>query len=547
MHPPMLAQERPPISQQLLHPDQSMSKLILINSTPEETRVALVENQALAEMHIERARDRGIAGNIYQGKVVRVLPGMQAAFVDIGLAKAGFLHVSDFYPGVGDLPLVDAELLDRDTESLADAPPEPIPTDILAAPPSTEEAPALAPYPDPIEDRLNRGDEILVQVAKEPLGSKGARITSHVSLPGRYLVYLPTTNHLGVSRRIEDEEERQRLRDIVLALKPPGAGFIIRTVCVGLSRSELQADMRFLTKLWNRILKRSDDVSAPCQLHYDMDLTLRSIRDLFTPDVTRVVVDRADDYQRILDFVDSFDPRLRSHVELYDAPEPLFDQYGIEQAISRALERRVWLKSGGYIVIDQTEALTTIDVNTGRYVGKHNHEETVLTTNLEAAREIVDQLRLRNIGGIIIVDFIDMMDTANQQHVMDAFDAALKQDKMRSNILKISELGLVEMTRKRTRASLPQILTESCPTCDGRGRIVSVTTIAYEAMRRIRQVARAAPEATRIVVRASATVAAFLCEEESAAMDRLERETSCRVTVEAIEGSDLAHLDVRAI
>ncbi len=523
-----------------------MSKLILISSTPEETRVALVENQGLAEMHIERARDRGIVGNIYKGKVVRVLPGMQAAFVDIGLAKAGFLHVSDFYPGVGELPLIDADLLDRDV------PPDAVAGgDDLKTTPDTpsfaDEIPSPPVMPDPIENRLHRGDEILVQVAKEPLGSKGARITSHISLPGRYLVYLPTTNHLGVSRRIEDADERQRLRDIVLALKPPAAGFIVRTVCVGLSRRELEADMRFLIKLWNRILKRSEDVSAPCQLHYDMDLTLRSIRDLFTPDVTSVVVDRAVDHQRILEFVDSFAPRLKPRIELHETSEPLFDQYGIEQAISRALERRVWLKSGGYIVIDQTEALTTVDVNTGRYVGKHNHEETVLKTNLEAAREIVDQLRLRNIGGIIIVDFIDMMDPANQQRVMDAFDTALKQDKMRSNILKISELGLVEMTRKRTRASLLQLLTESCPSCDGRGRIVSIATIAYEAMRRIRKVANAAPEASRIVVRASPAVATFLCEEEAAAIDRLERETACRVTVESVEGVDHARLDVRAM
>ena len=524
-----------------------MSKLILISATPEEARVALVENQSLAEMHIERTRDRGIVGNIYKGKVVRVLPGMQAAFVDIGLAKAGFLHVSDFYPGVEELPMIDADAVDREVER---------DSTITAVPPASESpgtAPAgddAAPWPpqhDPIEDRLSRGDEILVQVAKEPLGSKGARITSHISLPGRYLVYLPTTNHLGVSRRIEDEAERQRLRDVVLALKPPGAGFIIRTVCVGLSHGELQADMRFLIALWNRILKRSETVSAPSLLHDDMDLTLRSIRDLFTPEIARVVVDRATDHKRILEFVDSFAPALTSRIELHESPEPLFDQYGIEQAISRALERRVWLKSGGYIVIDQTEALTTIDVNTGRYVGKHNHEETVLKTNLEAACEIVDQLRLRNIGGIIIVDFIDMMDPANQQRVMDAFDTALKQDKMRSNILKISELGLVEMTRKRTRASLPQMLTEPCPTCDGRGRVVSVTTMGYEAMRRIRQVARAAPEATRIVVRASPAVATFLREDESAAMDRLERETSCRITVETIDDSELSRLDVRAL
>ncbi len=521
-----------------------MSKLILINATPEEARVALVENQSLAEMHIERTRDRGIVGNIYKGKVVRVLPGMQAAFVDIGLAKAGFLHVSDFYPGVDELPLIDADLVDREGDR--DGTPA-ASSDTLSPSESADDAPPEPQHHDPIEDRLSRGDEILVQVAKEPLGSKGARITSHISLPGRYLVYLPTTNHLGVSRRIEDEEERQRLRDVVLAVKPPGAGFIIRTVCVGLSRSELQADMRFLIDLWNRILKRSEGVSAPALLHDDMDLTLRSIRDLFTPEITRVVVDRVEDHRRILEFVDSFAPALTSRVELHESPEPLFDQYGIEQAIGRALDRRVWLKSGGYIVIDQTEALTTIDVNTGRYVGKHNHEETVLKTNLEAACEIVDQLRLRNIGGIIIVDFIDMMDPANQQRVMDAFDSALKQDKMRSNILKISELGLVEMTRKRTRESLPQMLTESCPTCDGRGRVISVTTMAYEAMRRIRQVARAAPEATRIVVRASPAVAAFLCEDESAAIDRLERETSCRITIEAVEGSDTAHLDVHAL
>jgi ribonuclease G len=402
------------------------------------------------------------------------------------------------------------------------------------------------PPPVPLEERLSRGDEILIQVAKEPIGSKGARVTSHISLPGRYLVYLPTTNHLGVSRRIEDEAERQRLREIVLDLQPPGAGFIIRTVCVGLSKRELQADMRFLIKLWNRILKRSENASAPCQLHYDMDLILRSIRDLFTADVAKVIVDRAADYQRILDFVDSFAPRLKSRIELHTGAEPLFDQYGIEPAISRALERRVWLKSGGYIVIDQTEALTTIDVNTGRYVGKRNQEETVLKTNLEAAREIVDQLRIRNLGGIIIVDFIDMMDPVSRQCVMDAFDAALRQDKMRSNILKISELGLVEMTRKRTRASLSHLLTEACPSCDGKGRIKSVATVAYEIMRRIRYVAAVSPESARIVVRAHPAVVSFLCEEENATMDLLEREIERRVAVESFEAPDHARFEVQA-
>lgn len=524
-----------------------MANLILINSTPEEARVALVENDALAEIHVERARDRGIAGNIYKGKVVRVLPGMQAAFVDLGLPKAGFLHVSDFYPGVDELPAVDADAMEGDGDERAAAE---TPTPLLDVPPVPEFSVTAAetePAPAPIEERLHRGDEILIQVAKEPLGSKGARVTSHISLPGRYLVYLPTTNHLGVSRRIEDEEERQRLRDIVLAMKPPGAGFIIRTVCVGLSKRELEADMRFLIKLWNRILKRSaEDAAAPCQLHYDMDLILRSIRDLFTAEVAKVIVDRAADHQRILDFIESFAPRLKARVELHAGPEPLFDRYGVEPAISRALERRVWLKSGGYIVIDQTEALTTIDVNTGRYVGKRNQEETVLKTNLEAAREIVDQLRIRNLGGIIIVDFIDMVDPASRQRVMDAFDAALRSDKMRSNILKISELGLVEMTRKRTRASLSHLLTEPCPSCEGKGRIKSIATIAYEIMRRVRYVAGTAPGTGRIVVRAHAAVAAFLCEDESPAMDLLEREIGRRITVEPFEAPDQGRFEVQA-
>ncbi len=524
-----------------------MANLILINSNAEEVRVALIENDALAEIHVERARDRGIVGNIYKGRVVRVLPGMQAAFVDIGLPKAGFLHVSDFYPGVEELPTIDADMLERAAEGVATVEPDaPALLDPPTVPQFSVTAQTSEPRPIPLEERLRRGDEILIQVAKEPLGSKGARVTSHISLPGRYLVYLPTTNHLGVSRRIEDEAERQRLRDIVLPLKPPEAGCIIRTVCVGLSKRELQADMRFLIKLWNRILRRSEDASAPCQLHYDMDLILRSIRDLFTSDVTKVVVDRAADHQRILDFVDSFSPRLKARVELHTAPEPLFDQYGIEPAISRALERRVWLKSGGYIVIDQTEALTTIDVNTGRYVGKHDQEETVLKTNLEAAREIVDQLRLRNLGGIIIVDFIDMMDPASRQRVMDVFDAALRQDKMRSNILKISELGLVEMTRKRTRASLSHLLTEPCPSCEGKGRIKSVATIAYEIMRRVRAVAAAAPAASRIAVRAHPAVAAFLCEDESVAMDLLEREIERRITVEPFEAPDPGRFEVQA-
>lgn len=524
-----------------------MSKQLLINSTPEETRVALIENGTLAEFQIERACDRGLAGNIYRGKVVRVLPGMQAAFIDIGLAKAGFLHASDFHPGVADLPMIDEDALEHagaasEFASHEEPPNRPPERDATAR--GSEDAPI--PAPAPIEDGLAQGDEIIVQVAKEPFGSKGCRVTSHISLPGRYLVYLPTTSHLGVSRRIEDEAERQRLHDIVSAMKPAEAGFIIRTVCVNVSRPELEADMRFLIKLWNRTLKRGETATAPSLLHGDMDLILRSIRDSFTADIDSVVVDRPHDHQRILEFIDSFAPALKSRVELHCDPRPLFDPHGIEPALSRALERRVWLKSGGYIVIDQTEALTTIDVNTGRYVGKNNHEETVVTTNLEALHEIVDQLRVRNIGGIIIVDFIDMLDPANRERVMDAFDTALKQDKMRSNILEISELGLVEMTRKRTRASLSELLTEPCPTCEGRGRVKSITTIAYDVMRRIRHVAQTAPEASQLTVHAHPSVAAFLWEEEGSAMDRLEREVGCRITVEPLDASSHTRFEVHA-
>jgi len=527
-----------------------MSKQLLINATPEETRVALVENGTLAEFYIERASDRGLVGNIYCGKVVRVLPGMQAAFVDIGLAKAGFLHASDFQPGVADLPIIEEEALEQarvaalhaiDAEPIAAMPNADAATDEI-----DDSVPAPMPPPPPIEDGLARGDEIIVQVAKEPFGSKGCRVTSHVSLPGRYLVYLPTTNHLGVSRRIEDEAERERLHGIVMAMKPPEAGFIIRTVCVNVSQRELEADMRFLVRLWNDTLKRAETATAPSLIHGDMDLILRSVRDSFTADIDSVVVDRPHDHQRILEFVDSFAPALKSRVELHVDPRPLFDPHGIEPALSRALERRVWLKSGGYIVIDQTEALTTVDVNTGRYVGKTDHEETVVTTNLEAIHEIVDQLRVRNIGGIIIIDFIDMMDPANRERVMDAFDAALKDDKMRSNILKISELGLVEMTRKRTRASLSELLTDTCPACDGRGRVKSITTIAYDIMRRVRAVAQLAPEAQHLTVHAHPSVAAFLGEEEGPAMDRLEREIGCRITIEPVDDGNHTGFDVVA-
>jgi ribonuclease G len=476
----------------------------------------LLEKQRLIEIFIERSRDKGIAGNIYKGRVTRVLPGMQAAFVDIGLEKSAFLHGSDLYADLGE------EFFAEDGA-----------TPIEVVPDATAAPSKAAPRRAPIEERLKKGQEILVQVAKQPIGSKGARVTSLISLPGRHLVFTPSSHHLGVSRRIEDENERARLKEIVELERPAEGGFIIRTACEGLAKREIQGDIRFLLKLWNRIVHKSEQVDAPALLHYDMDLVLRTVRDLFTADTQRLVVDNPRDHQRILDFVDTVMPRLKARVELYEQPEPVFDHFGIEAQITKALDRKVWLKSGGYIVIDHTEALTVIDVNTGRYVGKRSQEETVLKTNLEAVKTIVEQLRLRNIGGLIVVDFIDMEDATSQRQVFDALAEALKKDKARSKLLPISELGLIEMTRKRTRESLMQLLTAECPGCDGRGHVRATATIAYEVLRRIQREGALNPTLIQITVNVHPTVAKFLHEEEDRSVQALEAKLSKKIVVKA--------------
>ncbi|MBI5967407.1 MAG: Rne/Rng family ribonuclease, partial [Deltaproteobacteria bacterium] len=419
-----------------------MSNEILINISSGETRVALLESGVLVELYLERRSEQGISGNIYKGRVVRVLPGMQAAFVDIGLDKAAFLYVTDVHQEFDDL-----ELLMRAREEDGNG--------LYVN--EEEEVPDLS-TPFQIEDLLHEGQEILVQVSKEPLGSKGARITSHISLPGRHLVLMPMVDNIGVSRRIENEAERRRLREIIQRIKPADCGLIVRTASEGKGEADLYQDLDFLLKMWNNVQKRKAASPVPSLVHKDLDITLRAIRDLFTQEVERVVIDSPEEYRKILDFCETFIPQLKSSVELYEKEEPLLDYYGIEMEISRALGRRVWLKSGGYIVIDMTEALTVIDVNTGRFVGKRNLEDTILKTNLEAVKEIAYQLRLRNIGGIIIIDFIDMEKVSSREKVFQALMEALKKDKSKTNILKISELGLVEMTRKRTRESLGRIL-----------------------------------------------------------------------------------------
>lgn len=396
---------------------------------------------------------------------------------------------------------------------------------------------APAPRRPPIEDRLKKDNEILVQVVKPPIGTKGARVTAVLSLPGRHLVFTPAAQNIGVSRRIEDEDERARLRELVRAERPENGGFIIRTVCAGLSKREIQGDIRFLAKVWDRILRKAQKNGAPALLHYDMDVTLRTVRDLFTVDIERLVVDNPRDYHRVLDFVETVMPRMKSRVELYEGAEPIFDHLGIEPQIAKALERRVWLKSGGYLVIDHTEALTVIDVNTGRFVGKNTQESTILQTNLEAARAIVSQLRLRNIGGLIVVDFIDMESRAHQRQVFEALSELVKTDKGRFKILPMSELGLVEMTRKRSRESLAQLLCDPCPACHGNALVKSAATRAYDVLRRIEREAALNPQLQQIAVTVPAAVEQYLSKHEARTLASMQSRLQKQVTIRS--GQDL--------
>lgn len=445
-----------------------MSNVLVVNSTSAETRVALVEDGILSELHIERTRDRGIVGNIYKGKILRVLPGMQASFVDISHERAGFLHASDVYD-------FDEDIAAWDDEGGDDGKPQ------LARGRGKQRL--------SIQESLKPNQEILVQVAKEPIGTKGARLTSHISLPGRYVVFMPTVSHIGISKRIESDKERKRLRKIVEQARPPGTGFIVRTVSEGISDEKLQQDMQMLIKLWGEILEKHNRVKAPYLLYEEPDLVVRAIRDLVSADLNEIVLDDQKAYDRVKHFIDTYIPGFEGKVRLYQYDMPIFDEFGIEPEIKRSLQRRVDLESGGHLVIDRSEALTAIDVNTGKFVGSGGNslEDTILTTNLEAADEVVYQLRLRNIGGLIIIDFIDMEDVKHREKVYRRLEQNLKRDRVTSNALAISEFGLVEMTRKRVRESLEQFLCEPCEYCDARGFVKSRETVAYEILREIRR------------------------------------------------------------
>ncbi len=503
---------------------------LIINATDYETRVALIENGTVSELYIERAGERSIAGNIYKGRVVRVLPGMQAAFVDIGLEKAAFLYVSDVYDNLEEIERMMTNTKEGDEDEELQL--------------NTTEGVWLEETL--IEDRLQEGQEVLVQIAKEPLGSKGARITSHISIPGRHLVLMPTMDHVGISRRIEDETERLRLRELLTHIKPPIYGFIARTAAEGVESDKIKAEMDFMLRLWQNIQRNSEHSRVPNLLYQELDIILRAVRDLFTKEVDKLVVDSSEEYEKILEFVDTFMPSLKVDIKLYDGTEPICDAYGIEMELQRALGKKVWLKSGGYIVLEMTEALTAIDVNTGRYVGKRNLEETILKTNLEAVKEIAYQLRLRNIGGIIIIDFIDMEKEANKEKVFVRLNEALKKDKSKTNILKISELGLVEMTRKRTKESINRKLREPCFYCDGEGYLKSTFTMCYEIFREIER-DHETLFGRSVMVTAHPEVAHLLYDEGRHHLETLEKNLQARITVKADQNLHLEQYDIYTI
>jgi len=460
-----------------------MNEEILINFSPMETRVAVIENGMLQEVHIERNDHRGIVGNIYLGKVVRVLPGMQAAFIEIGLERAGFIHVANIEPKNGQ------------------------------------------PDSDDISQLVREGQSLLVQVLKDPISTKGARLTTQISIPSRYLVYLPGSDHVGISQRIEDETEKQRLKHCLESYlahptelsKEPSEftkeGVIVRTVAEGASEQSLQQDVDFLRRLWRQVSQQIATGKAPQIIYQDLPLALRTLRDIAHPQIEKIRIDSKETYQKVTEFVDQLVPDMASKLEHYPGERPIFDLYNVEDEIQKALGRKVPLKSGGYIIVDQTEAMTTVDVNTGAYVGHRNLEETIFKTNLEAATAVGRQLRLRNLGGIIILDFIDMHDLEHQRQVARTLDRALAKDHVKTKVLTVSDLGLIQMTRKRTRESLEQLLCEPCSSCEGTGTNKTPETICYEIFREILRAHRAYDTNTYLVLASQAVIDQLLDEE----------------------------------
>jgi len=488
-----------------------MLKEILANIGEEETKVVVLEDRVPVEVYIERSVNQRLMGNIFKGRVENVLPGMQAAFVNIGLEKNAFLYVEDALPG-------------RSPEGNGHS------GSILGT---------------DISDILKPGQEVLVQIVKEPIGTKGPRVTTHITLPGRYLVLMPMVDYIGISRRIESEKERERLKGLAFRVKPAGMGIIVRTVAEGVEDDELRQDVALLVKLWRKITGRAAHSAAPRLVHRDLELVQRILRDIFTEDVDRLIINSRSEYEKVLDLLDITGPHLKLKV-FFDDRENIFEDYGVDQELEKALKRKVWLKCGGYLVVDQVEALIAIDVNTGKYVGTTNLEDTVLRTNLEAAREIARQLRLRNIGGIIIVDFIDMTQEGHRQQVLHILEEEIRKDRTKTNILGITQLGLVEMTRKKVRPSLTEVLQRPCPYCEGRGKVLSEETMGIHFKNQICQLARETAADT-ILVEANPLVAARLIGSGGANLRELESKTGKNLYIRGSAGHHIESVAIRPL
>jgi ribonuclease G len=496
---------------------KSVPKEILVNVEPGETRVAILEDGQLVEVYYERPTGQRTVGSIYKGKVENVLPGMQAAFVNIGLERNAFLYVADALPAKN-----------ADEEESGQVRVE-----------HREKNGRLT-----IEDLLKPGQEVMVQVVKEAIGTKGARVTTHCTLPGRYLVLMPTVDYVGVSRRIDSDRERDRLRKTAERIRPQNMGIIVRTVAETKTENELSQDTDFLARVWRKIQEKNRSGPVPQLLHKDMGLIYRIIRDSFTDEVDRFVIDSKQEYEKVLELLDDIAPSLKKRVELFfSSDRTIFDLYTLEPEIEKALRRRVWLKSGGYLVIDRTEALTSIDVNTGKYVGSTDLADTVFKTNLEAAREIARQLRLRDIGGIIIADFIDMESESHRQKILKTLEEHLRRDRTRTYVLGITQLGLVEITRKKAKQSLDDVLQKPCPYCEGKGRVLSEESVSSKLRREIRALLRRSPEEA-ILAEVHPAVAALLIGAGGVNLRALENETGKAIYV---RGSDQCHLESLAV
>ncbi|MCC6793494.1 MAG: Rne/Rng family ribonuclease [Candidatus Hydrogenedentes bacterium] len=495
-------------------------KEFVINVSPLETRIALIEDKRLVELLIERQESRSVVGNIYKGRVDSIVPGIQAAFIDIGFEKNGFLYVSDIAgaEGTGDFDFEEGTIKPRGSSR-------------RGRPPS-------------IESLLKKNQHIMVQVSKDMLGTKGVRLTNYVTLPGRYVVLMPTVKHLGVSRKIGDDKERDRLRKILQSVRPPGTGLILRTAGEDKKKADFQDDVRYLSLVWNGIKDKMETARSASMLHADLNPILRIVRDMFTSDIEKMSIDDEAEYKRILEFLDQFAPSLKTRVKHYNQSRPIFDKFGIEKEIEKALNRKVYLKSGGYICIDQTEALIAIDVNTGRFTGTKHLEETVFRVNLEAAEEIARQVRLRDLGGIIVIDFIDMAIEKNKRELIKHLQACLKHDRAKTTISEISELGMIEMTRKRVKHNLIKALSQPCPYCEGGGMVRSVTTMTFDTLRRLHSLFCASKE-KRVILQVHPDVARRLRTENKDMLDAIAQDFEREVAVESV--SDFHIHDVKML